>query len=101
MNVGDKYLCKKTLLYKNYNIFFENIYYKIIKKHTNYIIIYYTLNNTPYYGYLVKNNNKIYHFTFSLNKFSSINSPFLFFDYFYTKQEERKLKLDKIRKITL
>ena len=83
MNVGDKYLCKKSLkTWQNkLHIIKKNNYYKILGKDNLRII---TISESG--G----------NFSFASISISSL-SPFLFFDYFYTKQEERKLKLLKIK----
>ena len=75
MKLGVKYLCKKSHKF-NYCSVIENNFYKI--DYLNYFWI----------SISIENNCGI--------TFSNKNNGWVFYDYFYTKQEERKLKLEKI-----
>jgi hypothetical protein len=95
MKIGDILICKRT------------IGDKIIKEQkykVDYISVYCTLNTTLPYEYWLKRNNKKIdevdfskEFFFSTITISGIGfSSFDIFDFFYTKQEERKIKLLKL-----
>jgi len=79
LNVGDKLLCKKNLneLYASFN---KNKYYIVydIKLFDN---------NTDYCYYIEFDKKKYYSFRYSVR---------FFYEHFYTKQEERKIKLEKL-----
>lgn len=93
MNIGDKLLCKKSL----------KIDLGIKDKHTNY---------DPNYDELIKDKSYLItkigekHIMIFCTKhhqpFSTIRcdvSPWLLYDYFYTPQEIRKLKLEKLKRL--
>jgi len=85
MKVGDKYLCKKPACILQHN------YYCYITENNYYIIIYSDMTCMDVYpdDYVHKDN------TITFSKYTNDYSLY-FYDYFYTKQEERKFKLEKL-----
>lgn len=83
MKVGDKIYCKKTLIYDSQELYFykDKIYYieEIDKKNI----------------YLNTENNILLRFCIKLQN----GDKYKLYNFFYTKQEYRKLKLEKINKI--
>jgi len=78
MKVGDKYRCKKSL---RSVISYTTIdkYYCILRDREHHVMI---LSDSGYEAFAKVKNNSV--------------SPYYFYDYFYTKQEERKFKLEKL-----
>ena len=78
MKVGDKYLCKKSQSFNYYTII-ENNYYTI-----DYL-------DNIWISVCIDGERGI---TFTL--YSDFGYGSYFYNYFYTKQEERKFKLEKL-----
>ena len=79
INLGDRLLCKKTFYDMSYPYFCAN----------EYCNIYFIQKDDPvdYYYYISDKDFKKYAFSFSDKKL---------FEYFYTNQEIREIKLNKI-----
>ena len=76
INIGDKLLCKNS--YYNYTeVFYKDREYEIVNTNNYY---------SNFYSLKEKNNKKLLY----LRKVD-------FYDVFYTKQEERKIKLNKLK----
>lgn len=93
MNKGDKLLCKKNLkLNLGYTYFFEvDKYYEVISV---------TLFQDIYYIDINFRSNDVYCFHMPINNNKTLNDNYTYiYEYFYSKDEIRKLKLDTIKKI--
>jgi hypothetical protein len=78
LNIGDELLCKKSLFDETIIDFESNKYYKIYN-----IKIFF---ENIYVYYMIDINNDIFEFHTEDN----------LYDYFYTKNEERKIKLNNL-----
>ena len=82
-NVGDKLYCKETIIY-NSNKFVKGRFYNIEQQEYSAGCIFYYISCNDYGGW------------FYINKKDFETKFYYIWDYFYTTQELRKLKLDKL-----
>ena len=78
LNIGDKLLCREGIHIKEFTYFYAN---------KSYNIGFIEIRNDDYCYYITDENDRYYRF--------SINSDYLY-SHFYTKKEERKIKLNKL-----
>ena len=96
LNIGDELLCKKD--YKSYSRFIKGRYYIVgnfsIYHHEEYYYVNYSFFDE--YGY----DDYIYYIIDESNNFFSVVGEKDLYAYFYTKKEERNIKLTKLNEKT-
>lgn len=82
INVNDNLICKKTIVFNNHVFFIKDKSYKIESVHENIIFIYNELKNCSQFRLSVQHLDE-----FKLK------------DYFLSVQEQRKLKIKKLKNV--
>lgn len=103
MKVGDKVYCKKSFVYDiSYNRFNNYSYTTELSKTTHIKGKWYTIyhiGETEIYVYSEKDSksNLLGYMNFGKERHDGKYHPDYFYDYFYTKQEVRKIKLKTLK----